>query len=163
MSEHSSRSGWTALVAGTLCVLGLLAVPRARAAHQGRGAPPGRQAGPAEVPERVLRAAVARYYPEALSGRAGPGPVLWVLADGRDRVLRTATGRDGLRRAPRTAESIPWEAAAEALTWEAAAAKLASMPASASPGDLLQWGHVSTPKGRVDVIWVRLNAGLPAR
>lgn len=155
MSTHSSPSRSTLLVAGAFCALGLLGASRVADA-QGRRTPPSpaRPAASAEVPEGVLRAAVARHYPAALSGQAGPGPVLWVLADGRNRVLRTATGRDGLRRAPY---------AGEQLTWEAAAAKLPGMPLSASPGDLLQWGHVSTRAGRVDVIWVRIDAGLAAR
>jgi hypothetical protein len=151
MSTHSTRSRSTLLVAGALCAVGLLAAPCIALAQSRRTpAPPADSA----VPDSVLRAAVARHYPAALERRAGTGPVLWVLADRRNRVLRTATGRDGLRQGPLTAET---------LSWEAAAAKLADMPESASPGDLLQWGHVPTRAGTVDVIWVRISAGLPAR
>lgn len=151
MSTHSSRSRSTLLVACVLCAVPLLATSRATRAQSPGTATASVDSG---VPDSVLRTAVARYFPAALEGRAGAGPVLWVLADGRNRVLRTATGRDGLRRGPLGAET---------LTWEAAAGKLADMPESASPGDLLQWGLVSTRAGKVDVIWVRINAGLRAR
>jgi len=50
------------------------------------------------VPDSILRRAVLTFYPAALTGRMGPHPFLWFLADSNGRVVRTATGRDGLSR-----------------------------------------------------------------
>jgi hypothetical protein len=107
-----------------------------------------------EVPDSVIRRAVAEHFPTALSGAMGPRPFLWILADGQDRVLRSASGRDGLSRRP-TGE--------EALDWGAAARKLPGMPRAARPGDLLQLGFLAAGADTVAVAWVRLQAGLSGR
>ena len=50
------------------------------------------------VPDSVVRQAVKTYFPTAITGGQGPHPFLWFLVDSKGRVLRTATGRDGLSR-----------------------------------------------------------------
>ena len=98
------------------------------------------------VPDSVLHRAVAQYFPAALTGGMGKRPAVWFAADSTNRVLQVADGRDDIVRG---------------LTWDIAASKLPGVPRSASPGDVLQWGKVGLPNDTVDVIWVRLYAGLP--
>ncbi len=50
------------------------------------------------VPDSEIRRAVAVRYPGALTGRMGPRPYVWLLTDREGRILRSATGRDGLSR-----------------------------------------------------------------
>jgi hypothetical protein len=96
-----------------------------------------------------MRRVVAERHPGALAGGLGARPFVWVLADGQDRVIRSATGRDGLRR--------------NGVTWGAAMRMLPGMPPSASEGDMLQLGRLAAGADTVSVVWVRLAAGLPGR
>ncbi|MEO6866318.1 MAG: M56 family metallopeptidase [Gemmatimonadaceae bacterium] len=50
------------------------------------------------VPDSEIRRAVAVRYPGALTGHMGPHPYIWILTDRQGRILRSATGRDGLSR-----------------------------------------------------------------
>jgi hypothetical protein len=84
----------------------------------------------------------------------GAEPFVWILADSEDRVLRSATGREGLRRDAAGRETIDWESAARMLP---------GMPRSARPGDLLGLSRVPLGADSVSVVWVRINAGLPDR
>jgi hypothetical protein len=107
-----------------------------------------------EIPDSVLRRAVTEHFPGALTGTMGAQPFVWILADSNNRVLRVASGREGL---------VHDGSGKESLTWGAAARMLPGMPRSAHPGDLLQWGFVSADTVKVGVAWVRLKAGLSQR
>ena len=106
------------------------------------------------LPERTLLRGVAASNPAALAGALGARPMVWILADARDSVLRSATGRDRLAHD---------STGAEVVTWSIAADMLPGMPASASPGDLLKWGHIAVGDDTVNVVWVRLASGRAAK
>jgi hypothetical protein len=106
------------------------------------------------LPERTLLRGVAESNPAALAGGLGAHPMVWILADARDSVLGSATGR---------ARIAHDSTGAELVTWSSAADMLPGMPASASPGDLLRWGRIAAGDDTVDVIWVRLASGTPVR
>jgi hypothetical protein len=120
----------------------------------------GRAAGaqashPDSVPEAVMRRAVAARYPSALAG-GQDRPMVWILADARDSVLDAASGRDRLMR-DSTGQMV--------LSWTAAHRVFPASPAAMhSPNDLLHWGHLTAADGReVDVIWMRVASGVPAK
>jgi hypothetical protein len=122
--------------------------------------PAGSLADPAEPEEarpisnRALRTAVAAHFPTALAGGLGSRPLVWFLADQDDRVLRSASGWEGLPRDSVGQELIDWASAVE---------KLPGMPATAQPGDLLQRTTVVGRADTVTVVWVRLQGGLASR
>ena len=104
--------------------------------------------------DSVVRQAVAKHFPGALAGRLGHHPYLWFAADSADTVLRSASGRSGLR-----AEM----GHVNLVTWEGAASMLSGVPASAHPGDELYFKLLSASRDTIGVVWVRLRAGLPPR
>lgn len=49
---------------------------------------------------------------------------------------------------------------ATSLTWESAGRRLPGVPESMHEGDLLAWKKIPIEADTVDVVWVRLKAGL---
>jgi len=114
--------------------------------------------------DSVVREAVAKHFPRALTGELGHHPYLWFAADRDDRVLRAAEGRQGLRTLIVSGENQPPTPQLENLvSWEGAVSMLPGVPASAQPGDGLFAKQLRVAGDTIDVVWVRLQAGLSPR
>lgn len=127
------------------------------------------------VPDSLIRQAVMHYYPSALSGGMGPRPYLWFIIDADNRLLRTATGRDGLSRWSYAylRDSMPsylanltssqrLEVEADGIQFLDAPAVARKFPALSQAGFDLNSLNLSThtlPGTVVDVAWVQLPAG----
>jgi len=114
--------------------------------------------------DSVVREAVAKHFPRALTGELGHHPYLWFAADRDDRVLRAAEGRQGLLTLTVSGGNRPpTTQLGNLVTWEGAAGMLAGLPASAQPGDGLFRKQLRVAGDTIDVVWVRLQAGLSPR
>jgi hypothetical protein len=100
------------------------------------------------IPDTTIRRAVAERFAEALPGGLGHRPLLWILADARDRVLATATGREGLSRNRFGQEGLDWDAARRTFPGR--------VPPAMTRADRAQWSAVPAGADSVEVIWIRV-------
>jgi len=102
------------------------------------------------IPESTLRGGVAERFPEALTGKMGRSPFLWIVADSAGTVLRSATGRQWLSRN---------RDGKETLDWDAIVRRFPEVPPSNAPGGMFQWSSFEEGDVTVNVVWVRLARG----
>jgi beta-lactamase regulating signal transducer with metallopeptidase domain len=123
-------------------------------------------------PDSILRRAVVTFFPSALTGEMGPHPFLWFLVDSNHKVVRTATGRDGLSRwsYPYLHDSMPSfllnlspgsraEVEAHGIEYLGEQAARRRFPELRGiSGDRLTYIMTSVKDTPVDVAWVQVGA-----
>jgi len=108
-----------------------------------------RDSVPAFIADTTVRRGVAERFPDALRGGMGRRPFLWILADAQDRVLGTATGRQGLSRNKFGQEGLDWEAARRKFPEQ--------LPPAMTRDDRAQWNAVAIAGAdTAQVIWIRV-------
>ena len=101
------------------------------------------------IADSTLRRAVAEHYPELLRSGIRPRPLIWFVADGRDSILASATGHDGLTRTATGSEVLEWESGVRKFP--------GVVPPSMAPDGLLEWRLLASGRDTVDVIWIRVT------